>query len=155
MQQGFGQSGCIYQKRYVISIDGIRNNSSKVSSASLFFQCEAIFFSRDSTPLSAAPRAPGEHSQDDSGFHSYPSRPEGYLVKTWCERQQLWKAVITGDTATRLSEVVVNHLKTARGEILPKRSEKNKTTKTTKMRTKVCNKINNQIKKVHLKKDSQ
>ena len=23
--------------------------------------------------------------------------------KTWCDRQQLWKAVITGDTVTRLS----------------------------------------------------
>ena len=34
---------------------------------------------RDSTPLSAAPRAP------------------------WCDRQQQWKAVITGDTVTRLS----------------------------------------------------
>ena len=36
-------------------------------------------------------------------FNSYPSQPEGYLVKTWCNRQQLWKAVITGDTVTRLS----------------------------------------------------
>ena len=40
---------------------------------------------------------------EDSGFNSYPSRPEGYLVKTWCDRQQLWQAVITGDTVTRLS----------------------------------------------------
>ena len=39
----------------------------------------------------------------DSGFNSYQSRPEGYLVKMWCDRQQLWKAVITGDTVTRLS----------------------------------------------------
>ena len=40
---------------------------------------------------------------EDSGFKSYPSRPEVYLVKKWCDRQQLWKAVITGDTVTRLS----------------------------------------------------
>ena len=48
---------------------------------------------------------------EDSGFKSYPSRPEVYLVKkkkkkkkkTWCDRQQLRKAVITGDTVTRLS----------------------------------------------------
>ena len=41
---------------------------------------------------------------EDSSFKSYPSRPEVYLVtKTWCDRQQLWKAVITGDTVTRLS----------------------------------------------------
>ena len=39
----------------------------------------------------------------------------------------------------------------ARGEVWPKRSEKNNK-KTTKMRTKVCNKINTQIKKPHLKK---
>ena len=40
---------------------------------------------------------------------------------------QLWKAVITGDTVRRLtflSEVAVNHMKKARGEIWPKRSEK-------------------------------
>ena len=40
---------------------------------------------------------------EDSSFKSYPSRPEVYLVKTWCDRQQLWKAVITLDTVTRLS----------------------------------------------------
>ena len=43
-------------------------------------------------------------SIEDSGFKSYASRPEVYLVKkTWCDRKQLWKAVITGDTVTRLS----------------------------------------------------
>ena len=36
---------------------------------------------------------------EDSSFNSYPSRPEGYLVQTWCDRP-LWKAVIT---VTRLS----------------------------------------------------
>ena len=35
-----------------------------------------------------------------------------------------------------LSEVAVNHLKKARGEIWPKRSERRNNTKTTKMRTK-------------------
>ena len=33
---------------------------------------------------------------EDSGFNSY-------LVKAWCDRQQLWKAVITGIMVTRLS----------------------------------------------------
>ena len=42
-----------------------------------------------------------------------------------------------------LSEVAVNHLKTAKCETWPKRS---------KMRTKVCNRINTQIKKPPLKK---
>ena len=40
---------------------------------------------RDLTPLSAAPRQRFTWS------------------KTWCDIQQLWKAVITGDTVTRLS----------------------------------------------------
>ena len=34
------------------------------------------------------------------------------------------------------SEIAVNHLKKARGEIWPKRNEKRNNTKTTKMRTK-------------------
>ena len=55
-------------------------------------------------------------------------------------RQQLWKAVITGDTVTRLSIPIrgrgKNHPKKARGEIWPKRSERRNNTKTTKMRTK-------------------
>ena len=38
---------------------------------------------------------------EDSGFNSYPSRPEGYLIKMWCDRQQLWKSVITGGTVTK------------------------------------------------------
>ena len=29
--------------------------------------------------------------------------PRPRIGKTWCDRQQLWKAVITGDTVTRLS----------------------------------------------------
>ena len=75
----------------------------------------------------------------------------------WCDRQQLWKAVITGDTVTRLSIPIrgrgKNHLKKARGEIWPKRSERRNNTKTTKMRTKSLPqiKINSQIKKPHLK----
>ena len=77
---------------------------------------------RDSTPLSAAPRA-----------------PNGYK------------------TQHSLSAVAVNHLKKARGEIWPKRSEEETTQKTTKMRTKssqrinLKKKINSQIKKPHLK----
>ena len=67
-------------------------------------------------------------------------RTEVYLVKknkqtkkTWCDRQQLWKAVITGDTVTRLIIPIrgrgKNHLKKARGEIWPKRSERRNNTK--------------------------
>ena len=45
----------------------------------------------------------GRALSEDSGFNSYPSRPEVYLVKNVVDRQQLWKAVITGDTVTKLS----------------------------------------------------
>ena len=54
----------------------------------------------------------------------------------YCDRQQLWKAVITGDTVTRLSIPIrgrgKNHLKKAVGEIWPKRSERKKKQKTKK-----------------------
>ena len=46
---------------------------------------------------------------EDSCFNSYPSRPESYSVKTWCDRQQLWKAVITGDMVTRPSIPIWGH----------------------------------------------
>ena len=47
----------------------------------------------------------------------------------------------------------LNHLKKARGEIWPKRSERRNNTKTSKMRTEsaINKKINSQIKKPHLK----
>ena len=73
---------------------------------------------------------------EDSGFKSYPSRPEVYLVtKTWCDRQQLWKAVITGDTVTRISIPIRGRGKITwrRPEIIwPKRSERRNNTKTKK-----------------------
>ena len=50
-----------------------------------------------------------------------------YLLRTFCPHLG-WVFF--------LSEVAVNHLKKARGEIWPKRSERNNTKKTTKMRTK-------------------
>ena len=56
--------------------------------------------------------------------------------KTLCDRQQLWKAVITGDTVTRLRIPI---LKKARVEIWQKRSEK-KQQKLPRWRQKVCNK---------------
>ena len=40
---------------------------------------------------------------EDSGFKSYQAGQRFTWSKTWCDRQQLWKAVITGDTVTRLS----------------------------------------------------
>ena len=53
--------------------------------------------------------------------------------KTWCDRQPLWKAVITGNTVTRLIIPIrgrgKNHLKKTRGEIWPKRCERRNNTK--------------------------
>ena len=53
--------------------------------------------------------------------------------KTWCDRQQLWKIVITGDIVARLSIPIrgrsKNHLKKASGEIWPKRGEEETTQK--------------------------
>ena len=55
--------------------------------------------------------------------------------KTWHDRQQLWKAVIAGDTVTKLIIPIrgrgKNHLKKARGKIWPKRSERRNNEKKT------------------------
>ena len=86
---------------------------------------------RDSTPLSAAL---------DSGFKSYPSRPEVYMVKnvvwltTTLEGSNYWGYGYKTQHSNPRSRW--NHLKKARGEIWLKCSEKRNNTKTTKMRTK-------------------
>ena len=76
---------------------------------------------RDSTPLSAAPCA-----------------PKGDLEWIFWSYKSLSGLLESGPyrISTFLSEVAVNHLKKARGEIWPKRSERRNNTKTTKMRTK-------------------
>ena len=56
---------------------------------------------RDSTPLSAS--GPGEHCQKIAVSNPTQAGQRFTWSKTWCDRQQLWKAVITGDTVTRLS----------------------------------------------------
>ena len=78
------------------------------------------------------PTVPGEHCQKIVVSNPTQAGQRFTWSKTWCDRQQLWKAVITGDTVTRFSipiEVAVNHLKKARGEIWPKRSESRNNTK--------------------------
>ena len=78
-----------------------------------------------------------------------------FIFFIYC-RQQQWKAVITGDTVTRLSILIrarsKNHLKKARGEIWPKRSARRNNTKTTKMRKKktAINKLKKKKKKKKL-----
>ena len=83
--------------------------------------------------VSAKFTVPGEHCQKIAV--SIPTQAgQGFTCsKTWFDRQQLWKAVITGDTVTRLSIPIrgrgKNHLKNAKGEIWPKRRERSNNTK--------------------------
>ena len=46
---------------------------------------------------------PGEHCQKIVVSNPTQAGQRFTWSKTWCDRQQLWKAVITGDTVTRLS----------------------------------------------------
>ena len=46
---------------------------------------------------------PGEHCQKIAVSIPTQAVKRFTWSKTWCDRQQLWKAVITGDTVTRLS----------------------------------------------------
>ena len=46
---------------------------------------------------------PGEHCQKIAFSNPTQAGQRFTCSKTWCDRQQLWKAVITGDTVTRLS----------------------------------------------------
>ena len=45
---------------------------------------------------------PGEHCQKIVVSNPTQTGQRFTWSKTWCDRQQLWKAVITGDTVTRL-----------------------------------------------------
>ena len=45
---------------------------------------------------------PGEHCQKIAVSIPIQAGQRFTWSKTWCDRQQLWKAVITGDTVTRL-----------------------------------------------------
>ena len=46
---------------------------------------------------------PGKHCQKIAVSNPTQAGQRFTWSKTWCDRQQLWKAVITGDTVTRLS----------------------------------------------------
>ena len=45
----------------------------------------------------------GEHCQKIAVLNSTQADQRFTWSKKWCDRQQLWKAVITGDTVTRFS----------------------------------------------------
>ena len=78
----------------------------------------------------------GEHCQKIAVSNPTQAGQRFTWSKTWCDRQQLWKAEITGDTVIRLIIPIrgrgKNHLKKARGEIWPKRSERRSNTKSCK-----------------------
>ena len=118
---------------------------------------------RESTPLSAAPRAP----KGDQGwifwlYKSLSGLPESglyrifvlvfnwnhfemrllnlrinfYLLRTFCPHLGSFCVVSFTSFTIPIRGRGKNHLKKARGEIWPKRSERRNNTKTTKMRTK-------------------
>ena len=47
--------------------------------------------------------SPGEHCQKIAVSNPTQAVQRFTWSKTWCDRKQLWKAVITGDTVTRLT----------------------------------------------------
>ena len=49
------------------------------------------------------PTIPGEHFQKIAASNPTQAGQRFTWSKSWCNRQQLWKAVTTGDTVTRLS----------------------------------------------------
>ena len=49
------------------------------------------------------PSVPGEHCRKIAVSNPTQAGQRFTWSKTWCDRQPLWKAVITGDTVTRLS----------------------------------------------------
>ena len=57
----------------------------------------------------AADRVPGEHCQKIAVSNPTKAGQRITCSKTWCDRQQLWKAVITGDTVTRLIIPIRGH----------------------------------------------
>ena len=61
---------------------------------------------------------PGEHCQMIAVSNPTQAGQRFTWSKTWCDRQQLWKALITGDTVTRLSIPI-----RGRGKITWRRSE--------------------------------
>ena len=70
---------------------------------------------------------PDEHCQKITVSNPTQAGQRFTRSKTWCDRQQLWKAVITGDTVTRLSIPIRGHGKSP--EEGQKRSERRNNTK--------------------------
>ena len=86
------------------------------------YKTKKSILDRPSGPVALSLYGSRRALSEDSGFKSYPSRPEVYLVKkrgaisNSYGRQQLL-GIQLQDSAF-LSEVAVNHLKKARGESL-------------------------------------
>ena len=78
---------------------------------------------------------PGEHCQKIAVSNSTQAGQRFTWSKTWCDRQ-LWKAVITGDTVTRLSIPIRGRGRRPEVKFGRNVVKKRNNTKTTKTRTK-------------------
>ena len=58
---------------------------------------------RPSRSVAQRIEVPGEYCQKITVSNPTQAGQRFTWSKTWCDRQQLWKAVISGDTVTRLS----------------------------------------------------
>ena len=83
---------------------------------------------------------PGEHCQKRAVSNPTQAGQRFTWSKTWCDRQQLWKAVIIGDTVTRLIIPIRGHGKSPeegqRWNLAETYWKKKQHKKPTKMRTK-------------------
>ena len=62
-----------------------------------------IHIRRSTRPRRWVSTVPGEHCQKIAVSNPTQAGQRFTRSQTWCDRQQLWKTVITGDTVTRLS----------------------------------------------------
>ena len=67
------------------------------------YKTKKSILDRPSGPVVQRIEVPGEHCQMIAVSNPTQAGQRFTWSKTWCDRQQLWKAVITGDTVTRLS----------------------------------------------------
>ena len=82
-----------------------RNSTGKikfVKNVSVTFRSNLFIFFRIFISLCWVSTVPGELCQKIAVSNPTQADQRFTWSKTWCDRQQLWKAVITGDTVTRL-----------------------------------------------------
>ena len=62
------------------------------------YKTKKSILDRPSGPVAQRIEVPGEHCQKIAVSNPTQAGLGFTWAKTWCDRQQLWKAVITGDT---------------------------------------------------------